>query len=102
MGERLKAIFSKTGDMRFISHLDLMRMFQRASRRAGLPVTLTKGFSPHIKISIQKALKLGLESRGEEAVFYLDLKVSPEEFERSMNSNLPDGVRIVRAEYFSV
>lgn len=102
ISEKLKVIFSKTGDMRFISHLDLVRMFQRASRRAALPVTLTKGFSPHLKISIQKALKLGVESRSEEAVFYLDAKISPEEFTRSMNLNLPDGVSIVKAEHFSV
>ena len=94
----MKVIFAKTGDMRFISHLDLMRMFHRASRRADIPVTVTKGFSPHLKISIQKALKLGVESSAEEATFYLDGAVRPEEFTRSMNACLPEGVRIVRAE----
>ena len=58
----MKTVFSKTGDMRFISHLDLVRLFQRACRRAGLPVAVTKGFSPRLKISILKALKLGVES----------------------------------------
>lgn len=101
MSEKLKITFSKTGDMRFISHLDLVRMFQRASRRAAIPVTVTKGFSPHLKISIQKALKLGVESQAEEAVFYLDAKISPEEFTRSMNANLPNGVRVVKAEHFN-
>ena len=94
----MRVIFSKTGDMRFISHLDLVRMFQRASRRAGLPVTVTQGFSPHLKISIQKALKLGVESSSEEATFYLDRQVAPEDFACSMNAQLPDGVRIVSAE----
>lgn len=97
---RLNITFSKTGDMRFISHLDLVRMFQRSSRRANLPVTVTKGFSPHLKISIRKALKLGVESAGEEAVFYLDSYVAPEDFSNSMNANLPDGIRIVKAENF--
>lgn len=95
---KLNIVFSKTGDMRFISHLDLVRMFQRSSRRANLPVTVTKGFSPHLKISIRKALKLGVESSAEEAVFYLDNYVAPEEFSSSMNANLPDGIRIVKAE----
>ena len=75
-------------------------MFQRSSRRSQLAVTVTQGFSPHLKISIQKALKLGVESPAEEATFYLDGVVRPEEFTRSMNACLPDGVRIVKAEHF--
>lgn len=98
MANKLKVIFSKTGDMRFISHLDLMRLFQRASRRAALPVTVTQGFNPHLKISVTRALKLGMESAGEEAVFAMDREVSPREFIGSLNAKLPRGVRIERAE----
>lgn len=83
--------------MRFISHLDLMRLFQRASRRANLPVTVTKGYSPHLKISITRALKLGVESRGEEAIFYMDEMVAPEEFTIAINGKLPDGVKIIKS-----
>ena len=83
--------------MRFISHLDLMRLFHRASRRAGLPSTITKGFSPRIKMSIIKALKLGVESENEEAVFYMDEKLSPREFTDAINAKLPDGVKVVSA-----
>lgn len=97
----MKVVFSKTGDMRFISHLDLVRLFQRSSRRANIPVTITKGFSPHLKISIAKALKLGLESLHEEAVFSLESEIAPDEFMRSMNLNLPNGVRIESAENIS-
>jgi radical SAM-linked protein len=97
MAYRIRAIFSKTGDMRFVSHLDLMRLFQRASRRAGLPVTVTKGFNPHLKISITKALKLGLESPGEEAVFHIDRALRAEDFMSSINSKLPEGVKILSA-----
>lgn len=98
MSNKVKVIFSKTGDMRFISHLDLVRLFQRASRRAALPVTVTKGFSPHLKISITKALKLGVESRSEEAVFYMDESMEPQGFADSINAKLPDGVKIIKAE----
>ena len=84
--------------MRFISHLDLMRLFHRALRRAGLPVTITKGFSPRIKMSIMKALKLGVESASEEALFYMDEKVAPGEFLARINAKLPDGVKITSAE----
>ena len=98
MGHKAKVIFSKTGDMRFISHLDLMRMFHRACRRAHLPVTITKGFSPHLKISIPKALKLGVESANEEAVLSLDERCDPGAIERSLNASLPDGVRVMRVD----
>lgn len=84
--------------MRFISHLDLMRLFQRAMRRADLPVTITKGFSPRIKMSITKALKLGVESSGEEAIFYMDEKLPPQNFAARINVKLPDGVKVVSAQ----
>lgn len=95
---KIKIIFSKTDDMRFISHLDLLRLFQRASRRARLPVSLTQGFNPHLKISITRALKLGVASQGEEAIFYIDEPVKPGSFMESINSKLPSGVKVVSAE----
>lgn len=84
--------------MRFISHLDLVRLFQRASRRAGLPVTITKGFSPRLKISITRALKLGLASDREEAVFYMDSFTKPGDFTKRINANLPQGVSVTGEE----
>ena len=84
--------------MRFISHLDLIRLFQRALRRSGLPVTVTKGFSPRLKVSITKALKLGIESTSEEALVYLDEKVSAKDFMGLINKQLPDGVHVTGAE----
>ena len=84
--------------MRFISHLDLMRLFQRASRRAEAPVTITKGFSPHLKISVTRALKLGLESAGEEAVFHMEKSFGPHGFVEAMNAKLPCGVKVLSAE----
>ena len=80
--------------MRFISHLDLVRLFQRTLRRALLPVTITKGFSPHLKVSITRALKLGLESKNEEAVIYLDEPVEADEFIKKINEQLPEGIKV--------
>ena len=80
--------------MRFISHLDLMRLFQRASRRASLPVTITKGFSPHLKIGTARALKLGVESESEELVIDMSEKIAPDLIKENLNKNLPDGIRI--------
>ena len=84
--------------MRFISHLDLIRLFQRALRRAGLPVTITKGFSPRLKVSITKALKLGVESDHEEAVICTDELVDTKNFMESINKQLPFGVKVTGAE----
>ena len=47
-----RALFEKTGNARYISHLDLMRVFQRAFKRAGLPLTHTQGFNPRASVSI--------------------------------------------------
>ena len=98
MNEKVKIVFSKTGDMKFISHLDVMRLFQRALRRAGLPVTITQGFTPRLKISIVKALKLGVESSKEEAIFYMDRHIKSEDFINKLNEQLPEGIRITKAE----
>ena len=87
--------------MKFVSHLDLVRLFQRASRRANLPVAMSQGFSPRLKISITRALKLGLEGMDQESVFCLEKPISSEEFMGSMNTNLPDGVKITRIEEMS-
>jgi len=97
---KIKALFSKTGDMRFISHLDLMRLFQRALRRAQLPVTISQGFSPHLKISIARALKLGVESDSEELTINMSDTVAPEIIKRSLNDRLPQGVRIKEIKEF--
>jgi len=92
--QKLIVIFSKKGLIRFISHLDLMRLFQRALRRAQLPIAFTCGFSPHPKMSFKKALKLGLESEAEEASFYIDGWMNTEEFKMRLQGQLPEGITI--------
>lgn len=95
---KIGSSFQKTGDMRFISHLDLMRLFQRALRRADLPVAITQGFSPRLKISINRALKLGVESLDEALTVHMSKTIEPSLFIESLNKNLPGGVKITRAE----
>jgi radical SAM-linked protein len=87
-------VFSKKGAMKYISHLDLMRLFMRAMRRADLPLKMTEGFSPHPKLSIRRALKLGIESDNEEAVVVLREQISPEEFKDRLQKQLPEGIEI--------
>jgi len=95
---KIEAIFSKTGEMRFISHLDLVRLFQRAMRRADLPVTITQGFSPRLKISIKRALKLGVESSDEMLIVQMSDAIDEALFIELLNKNLPEGVRIISAK----
>ncbi|MDP8230991.1 MAG: TIGR03936 family radical SAM-associated protein [Candidatus Gorgyraea atricola] len=92
---KLEATFCKRGDLRYISHLDIVRLFQRSVRRASLPVSLSQGFSPHYKISFGQALKLGVESESEKAGFSLDKWIEPDEFMNRINGKLPEEVRIV-------
>lgn len=86
------------GLMKYISHLDLMRLFGRALRRAELPVKATEGFSPHLKLSIKRALKLGLESENEEASVILTELIKPEEFRSRLQEQLPQGIEIKDVE----
>jgi radical SAM-linked protein len=98
--QKIVVVFSKKGSIRFISHLDLMRLFQRSARRAGLAIAMTEGFSPHPKISFKRALKLGVESDNEEALFYINGWMNPQEFKTRLQAQLPQGVNIgsARAE----
>ena len=91
---RINFTFAKKGNLRFISHLDLMRLFMRAMRRADLPVKMSEGFSPHPKFSIKRALKLGLESENEEADVLLKIPLAPLDFKESLNKQLPEGIEI--------
>jgi radical SAM-linked protein len=96
MNIRYNTVFSKKGDMVYISHLDLMTLFRRAIRRADLPFFLTGGFSPRVKISMPKALKLGVESNSEEMSLWLTENVPEKIVEERLNVCLPEGVRILK------
>jgi len=93
------AFFSKTGWMRYISHLDLLRLFDRALRRAGFKFYLSKGFNPRAVIRIKKALKLGIESKDEEVEFLLEETISPINFKERFNEQLPDGMEILEVGF---
>lgn len=91
-----RALFEKVGAARFISHLDLMRLFQRAFKRAGLPLTHTQGFNPRPSVSIALPLSVGIESGCELLDFDLDGAPIPEaEIKRRLNEKLVEGVRVL-------
>ena len=87
--------FSKKGMMRYISHLDLMRLLTRAFRRADLPLKLTEGFSPHPKLSLNRALKLGVESEAEQGSIVFKEFVKLDEVKLRLQQQLPEGISIV-------
>lgn len=80
--------------MRYISHLDLMRLFARAMRRAELPLKMSEGFSPHPKLSLKRALKLGVESEHEEASIVLRFPVELDDFKNRLQKKLPEGISL--------
>ena len=91
-----RALFEKRGNALYISHLDLMRVFQRAFKRAGLPLTHTKGFNPRPSVSIALPLSLGVESGCELLDFELEgEKLDNAEICRLLNEALIDGVRVL-------
>lgn len=95
----IRAKFSKKGDLRYISHLDLMRLMYRALRRADIPVEYTQGFNPQPKISFATALSLGVESEGEYIDIELNGHVDENEFIKKVNACLPEGINMIKAAY---
>jgi radical SAM-linked protein len=92
-----RALFEKTGDAIFMSHLDLMRLFQRAFKRAGLPLTHTQGYNPRPSVSIALPLSVGVQSRCELLDFDLEgSDVSCDEICDRLNRALVQGVRVIK------
>lgn len=96
--QRLRVWFGKHGDMAFLSHLDLARLFDRAVRRAVLPVAFTGGFHPGPRISFANALSLGVTSSNEIVDFDLTQPLTVEEFRDKLGAQLPPNIPINRVE----
>ena len=93
----IRAKYTKTDAMVYLSHLDMVRLFERAFRRAAIPVSYTQGFNPHPVLSFAAPISLGVESISE----YMDVGVvepiDPSAFVQMMNDVLPTGIRILHA-----
>ena len=94
----MRSRFHKKDDMIFISHLDLIRVFERAIRRANIPVAYTQGFNPHPIIAFATALGVGVASEGEYIDVKLYDKISSEIFMNKLNSVLPAGLKIIKSK----
>ena len=96
-GTKVRLQYAKEGEMRFIGHLDVTRVFDRAIRQARIPIAYSQGFHPHPKASFGPPLALGIESLAE----YVDLQLSepyPWDIVASLNEGFPPGIRIVDAQ----
>ena len=92
-----RILFEKKGNAIWISHLDLMRLFQRAFKRAGLPLTHTQGFNPRPSVSIALPLSVGVESSCELLDFDLDGdKVANRIVRGKLNDYLLPGIRVIK------
>ena len=92
MADRL--LFSKVGRARYISHLDLMRTFQRAFARAGIPIKHTEGFHPHPFVSIALPLSVGYSSQCEILEFGLLEGTSHGEVPARLTASMPEGILV--------
>ena len=91
-----RLLFEKKGSAVWISHLDLMRLFQRAFKRAALPLKHTQGFNPRPSVSIALPLSVGVDSACELLDFDLDGETVPcDEICRRLNETLVSGVRVL-------
>jgi radical SAM-linked protein len=92
---RYRLVFSKGGDLRFIGHLDLQQLFERALRRSSLPLRYSQGFSPKVRLNLASALPLGFTSTAEMMDFWLNQAVEPALIQQQLNAALPAGIRIL-------
>lgn len=95
---RIIARFEKKEAARYVSHLDVQRLFQRAMHRAGLPMAYSQGFNPHPLVSFATALAVGYTSNSEWVDVKLNKDITEQEFVDAMNSALPTGFFVLEAK----
>ena len=91
---RVRITFTKQGALRYIGHLDLHRVWERAMRRAELPLAYSQGFHPQPKISLAAALPLGFSSRAEVLDVRLNESVPTGDISARLKDNLPPDIKV--------
>jgi radical SAM-linked protein len=95
---RYRITFTKQGALRYTGHLDLHKLWERAVRRAELPLAYSQGFHPQPKISLAAALPLGFSSRSEVMDMRLNQEISLDEIKERLRQNLPGGIQVLNVE----
>ena len=93
---KVRIKFSKEGPVRFIGHLDIMRYFQKAIRRAGIDIAYSTGFSPHQIMSFASPLSVGHESCGEYFDVELNSITDTEDIKMRLNRTMAEGIQILQ------
>ena len=94
----IRARFIRGEEVKYISHLDLMKVFERALRRSKLPIAYSQGFNPHPQMVFGLPLSVGVTSEAEYGEFEFSVSISPEEFMERLNNALPAGLRVLDAK----
>lgn len=95
---RLRITFSKVGPLRYTGHLDLHRLWERAARRAELPLAYSQGFHPQPKLAIASALPLGFSSRCEVLDMRLEQDIVLDGLREKLQATLPTGIQVAALE----
>jgi radical SAM-linked protein len=94
---RIRFRYAVGEPLKFLSHLDLMRLFHRAMRRSGLPMAYTQGFNPHPKLNLAAPLPVGVTASGEYGDLFLTEPLSPGDFLQALAAQLPAGLSLTGA-----
>ncbi|MEK7874024.1 MAG: TIGR03936 family radical SAM-associated protein [Chloroflexota bacterium] len=100
--QRLRVTYRREGPLKFLSLLDMQRLWVRAFRRADVPLAYTEGFSPRPRFSIAAALPVGVTGEAELMDVYLTRRIAPFFFARAVNRTLPQGVEVIHGEEVEV
>jgi len=90
--------FSKEGNIKFVAHLDLMRTIQRMMRRSGLPIQYSKGFNPHISLSLAQPLAVGVYSSGDYMDVAFEEELDENIIKEKLNASAPVGIKVFEAK----
>lgn len=88
--------FSKTGMIKYTSHLDMLRLFKRVLRRIGLPLAYSQGFNPHPKLGFAQPLSLGYEAKSDYIEFETTVPVDPDDIASKCAAAMPIGITVKR------
>ncbi|MEE9285254.1 MAG: TIGR03936 family radical SAM-associated protein, partial [Dehalococcoidia bacterium] len=95
--QRVRVQYGRSGDLQYVAHLDMIRLWERAFRRAGVPVAYSEGHTPRPRLSIASALPIGVTSEAELLDVYLKRRLSPFYFLQRLEQQIPPAIRVLDA-----
>ncbi|MBI2305580.1 MAG: DUF2344 domain-containing protein [Chloroflexi bacterium] len=96
--QRLRVTFSRGEEVKYIAHLDIMRLWERVLRRAQISLAYSQGFTPHPKVSIAAPLAVGVTSEAELMDVFLTRRMSPYYFTKAVSPQLPPGIGVLAVQ----